>query len=479
MKWLNIPEGSSALEIQHRVANSPYAKDFNVTSARIRYLRQQYVDVKWMEPQPEPTSAAIDDPPATGVPSSAAETHHEAPRLQAAAAISSGAVAVASSSPLGCFGQAVPTAPAIPAAAATAAKVSAPSIDSAAAILPAAAGTPAIAALDLAPTPPVAAAIAVAHEFGLLPRREEPSTSALPEAPADSGVASEAAVQAQEEVEMLAKLAFWQIQRSPSHVQPAQIQQVRSAVMAACWEVMSLQKQANDETVQESVREASTAGVACSVDALEAVSRMNSTQHTHKAVPHDSEPPAAAAPPRQHVQEDCTFKSQCDDNGPHSNAFHEMDLVSDGSRGHQAVHGAELCITQGRDRRDSERGLVPPQKRGRTDPGLRWPESLAAQPSAPAQQAVLAQQADVELAAQQALQPLLSVWLQQQSQLQEDRAEAQHREQQELQQDCLRLLQQLGQQQVVEQQQVAPQVESQHEVLRLIALGLHGAASDR
>lgn len=249
--------------------------------------------------------------------------------------------------------------------------------------------------------------------------------------------------------------------------------------MAACWEVMSLQKQANDETVQESVREASTAGVACSVDALEAVSRMNSTQHTHKAVPHDSEPPAAAAPPRQHVQEDCNFKSQCDDNGPHSNAYHEMDLVSDGSRGHRSGHGAELCITQGRDRRDSERGLVLPQKRGRTDPGLRWPESLAAQPSAPAQQAVLAQQADVELAAQQALQPLLSVWLQQQSQLQEDRAEAQHREQQELQQDCLRLLQQLGQQQVVEQQQVAPQVESQHEVLRLIALGLHGAASDR
>lgn len=473
LKWLNVPEDTDPQEIEERVAASQYSKDYYITPARIRYLRQQYVDVKWMHARPEPAATTAASAGPTALARAVGRPRAVFPKADAATPGSSAAPAITSLAlqPMAPVSAAITAISAPAPAAGVAAGVAAGSANASATSTVA---VPAITpASVVASACPAAAAAATAAAPCSRRQRDEASISAMAEPAAQDSTSLQAVAQAQEEVEMLVKLAFWQINRSPPQVQQVQVEKLRSAAMSALWEVMSprTETHGHDETVLESVREASTAGMACNADALEAISRLNSTQHKQAQVPVDSDAPAQPASMWQRPQEDGPLKPRCDDSSSHQPWPHEMHPELTSCQAQHAAQVIERCLaqlsTQEPRRRDTDAGLAPAHKRMKVDASLHL-EGCAV----PAEQ----EEPGQPVQAQHNLQQLLPALLQQQVQWQEQCDEAQQREQ-DLQQQCLHLLQQLGQQQAAGQQGEAPDVQNQHDVLRLIALGLHGPVS--
>lgn len=416
-----------------------------------------------MHARPDPAATAAASAGAVAPARAVGRPRAVFPKADAAAPGSSAAPAVTSLAlqPIAPVGKAI-TAVAAPAPAAGVAAGSANASANSTVAANAVAGAAAVASAN-----PAGAATPATPALCSQRQCDEASISAMAEPAARDSASFHAVAQAQEEVELLVKLAFWQIHRSPPQVQQVQMEKMRNAAMTALWEVMSprTETHGHDETALESVREASTAGIACNADALEAISRLNSTQHKQAQVPADSSAPAQRASVWQRPREDGPSKPRCDDSSSYQPLPHEMHPELTSGQAQEAAQAIDRCLTQlstqEPSRRDSDAILAPEHKRVKVDPSLPLERCVVpvevAEPAQPVQ-------------AQHNLQQMLPALLQQQIQWQEERDEAQRREQ-EVQQRCLHLLEQIG------QQREAPHSQNQHDVLRLIALGLHGSVS--
>lgn len=283
--------------------------------------------------------------------------------------------------------------------------------------------------------------------------------------------------QAQEEVEKLVKLAFWQIHRSDPLTHHVQVRKLRDAIMSAVWD------SADEHGEEGKARPEAQPDDAAAV--TQGTARIPDTDTSFRTcrVPE----PQGTLPVDQTASPEATWPHM---HGEHLVAARMAQRAPDmrvESSGCQTVSDGSGLETRSTQLSSQERRSVPE--------GLVWHKRMRLDPSVQVEQhAVPAEHLPQEVQLERSLQEVLPQLLlqqqvrngqqvaresprgspQQQQSLQEERLDTQGQQHLCLQQNRLQLLRQPGRQDVSGGLQRAPEAQDQLDLLRLMAMGLQG-----